>query len=468
MSKQVDVAIIGAGSAGLTACGVVRKYTDSWALIDGGELGTTCARVGCMPSKAAIQIAEDLHRREVFGKEGIEGGEGLSLNIEDALERVEDMRDLFVDQVLANSIDEMQPDEEFFEANARFVSASELALDDGTTITAKKVIIATGSTPIVPDAWRAFGDRVLTTDEFFELDELPQSIAVIGMGVIGLELGQTLARWGLDVSGFDMAQQVGGLKDPEINQIAIDTFSKEFPLYLGNAVEVAEGEGSKLKVTAGEVSVDVDNILVCIGRSPNVKNLGLENAGIELDERGVPLFNPNTMQAGESSIFVAGDVTNTAPILHEANIEGRIAGYNATHEVMSFKRKTPLTVTFSDPNIVHVGAGFDALDQDRIETGVGKFGPLGRALIMVKNKGQMHVYADRQTGKVLGATIFGPKGENLGHLLAWCIEQELTVTDLLKMPFYHPTIEEGLQSALYDLKGKLGLKSDYPIELAPL
>lgn len=468
MEKQVEVAIIGAGSAGLTACGQVRKRTDSWVLIDGGELGTTCARVGCMPSKAAIQVAEDFHRRAILSREGIEGGEGLSLDRSAALEFVEDMRDHFVDQVLANSIDEMQPDEEFIESNARFVSANELEIDGGR-IKADKIIIATGSTPIVPQAWRAFGERVLTTDEFFELDELPDSVAVIGLGVIGLELGQTLARWGLDVTGFDQAGFIGHLSDPEINRVAIDVIGKEFPLHLGQAAELSEGTDGKLRVTAGGVSVEVDKVLVCIGRRPNVHNLGLENTGAELDDQGVPLFNPNTMQVGDLPIYIAGDITSTQPILHEANIEGRIAGYNATQQQpTAFKRKTTFTITFSDPNIAHVGLRYEAIDPDTTVIGVGRFAPLGRALIMGKNKGMLHLYADKNSGVLLGATIFGPRGENLGHLLCWCIEQHLTVADLLRMPFYHPTIEEGLQSALYDLKGKLGIERDYPVELMPL
>src|SRR5574340_1311327 len=199
MERKVDVAIIGAGSAGLTATSTVRRYTDSFVLIDGGELGTTCARVGCMPSKVAIQVAEDLHRRTVFEREGIAGGDALSVDVPVALEHVRDLRDVFVDQVLATSIDQMG--DEFIEANARFLEPTLLEVGDAR-IRAKKIIIATGSTPTVPRAWEAFGDRIVTTDTFFELDDLPQSVAVIGLGVIGLELGQTLQRLGVKVTGI--------------------------------------------------------------------------------------------------------------------------------------------------------------------------------------------------------------------------------------------------------------------------
>ncbi|WP_297526873.1 dihydrolipoyl dehydrogenase [Thiohalobacter sp.] len=467
MEREVDVAIIGAGSAGLTAWSQVRRRTDNWVLIDGGELGTTCARVGCMPSKALIQIAEDMARREVLAKEGIEGGEALRVDRAAAMERVEDLRDLFVDQVLATSIDELSP-EQFIESHARFVSPTELEVEGGR-VRARRVIIATGSRPLVPAPWQAFGDRVLTTDDFFELDGLPDRMAVIGLGVIGLELGQALARLGIEVTGFDLAGTIGGLTDPVVAAEAAEVIGKEFPLHLGRAAEVTEAGDGALRVSNGEVEVTVDKVLVAIGRTPNVESLGLENLGCALDDRGIPLFDPHTLQVGDLPVFIAGDVTGTRPILHEANHEGRIAGYNACAErPRRFARKTPFTIVFSDPNIVEVGASLAELEGEDIVIGEGSFRPLGRALIMAKNKGRLRLYLRRRDGRLLGANVFAPKGEHLGHLLAWCIERGSTLRELLQMPFYHPTLEEGLQSALNSLKAELDLGVDYPPELTPL
>lgn len=466
MERKVDVAIIGAGSAGLTATSTVRRYTDSFVLIDGGDVGTTCARVGCMPSKVAIQVAEDLHRRTVFEREGITGGDALSVDVPVALEHVRDLRDVFVDQVLATSIDQMG--DEFIEANARFLEPTLLEVGDAR-IRATKIIIATGSTPTVPRAWEAFGDRIVTTDTFFELDDLPQSVAVIGLGVIGLELGQTLQRLGVKVTGIDQLTTIGGLRDPEVNAQAVEIIGKEFPLWLGHAAEISEASDGRLRVTAGDNSVVVDKVLASMGRRPNLAGLGLEEIGVRMNARGVPDFDPHTMQIGDTPLFIAGDVAGERPILHEANLEARMAGYNATHDTpLRFKRKTTFSITFCDPNIVAVGAALDALDPDDIEIGAMKFGPLGRALIMAKNKGLLRLYARKSDGRLLGAAMIAPKGENLGHLLAWCIQQNLTVADLLRMPFYHPTIEEGVQGALYDLRRKLGLESETPLELEVL
>lgn len=465
MQRDVDVAIIGAGTAGLSALSQVRKATDNVVLINGGELGTTCARVGCMPSKAAIQVAEDFYRRKILDRYGIEGSDALTLDVMEAMEHVRDLRDIFVDRVLAGSTDEMGEDE-FIEGYARFVEPNVLDVD-GHTIRADKVIIATGSRPYVPSQWESLGDRILTTDDIFEQEELPDSIAVIGLGVIGLEMGQALHRMGVKVTGIDRLETIGGLRDPDVSRAAAEVLGKEFPLWLGHEAEV-ERHGDKLRVQTGENTVEVDNLLLSMGRIPNLERLGLDALGIALDDRGVPEYDPQTMQIGDLPVFIAGDVTADRPILHEAGDEGRIAGYNAVHEpIVRFRRKVPLAITFCDPNIATVGPPWDRLDPQTTAVGEVRFGPVGRAVIMGKNKGMLRVYADKASGRLIGAALAAPKGESLAHMLAWSVEQGLTCSDLLRMPFYHPTIEEGLQAALYDLRGKLGLEDEVP-ELARL
>lgn len=459
--RNVDVAIIGTGSAGLFALSKVRRGTDNFVIINGGELGTTCARVGCMPSKALIQVAEDFERRLMFERHGIGGHDNLHMRIGHALEHVRNLRDIFVDKVLDGSTDNLG--DEFIEGYARFVAPNVLDVD-GLIIRARKIIIATGSRPFVPAAWAAFGERIITSDTLFELEDLPQSLAVVGLGVIGLELGQALHRMGVAVTGIDKLKVIGGLHDSVVNQTAIDILGKEFPLWLGQAADVRE-EGDKLRVTCGENSLLVDRILASLGRVPNLENLGLEKLGAPLDARGIPLYNPHTMQVGDLPVFIAGDVNGDRAILHEAGDEGRIAGYNAVQDrPVAFQRKTPLAITFCDPNIASVGAALTELDPEQTAIGEMRFGALGRALIMGKNKGVLRVYADKDTGLLRGAALVGPRGENLAHLLAWGIQLGLTVFDVLRLPFYHPVIEEGLQAALYDLRGKITNSPEEPTE----
>jgi dihydrolipoamide dehydrogenase len=467
--RKVDVAIIGSGSAGLYALGKVRPSGKSFVLINGGETGTTCARVGCMPSKAVIQVAEDFHRRMVFNRYGIENHEDMSLTLPEAMEHVRDLRDLFVERVLANSTDKL-PEENFIDGYARFVETDLLEIDTGERVRAESIIIATGSRPLVPLAWGAFRDRVITTDEFFELEDLPESIAVVGLGVIGLEIGQSLRRMGLEVTAIDQLTTIAGLSDSEVARVAIEVIGKEMPLWLGHAAEVSEADNGRLRVRAGEQLVEVERVFASMGRTPNLDQLGLADMGVKLDARGIPVFDSGTMRIGDTRIFIAGDATGERPLLHEAGDEGRIAGHNAiSAKPVAFRRKTPLGITFCDPNIVVVGTRFAELDPAGTVTGQVQMGPVGRAMIMGKNRGLIRVYADKASGRLLGAEMACPKGENLGHLLAWCIQQEMTVGEILQMPFYHPVIEEALQAALYDLYDKVDAKNATPItELVPL
>jgi dihydrolipoamide dehydrogenase len=360
------------------------------------------------------------------------------------------------------------PEDLFIQDYARFVEPTLIEVA-GQRIRAGAVVIATGSRPVVPASWERFGDRILTTDTLFELEDLPASMAVIGLGTIGLELGQSLHRMGVELIGFDQQQTIAGIRDPEVAEAAVGILRKEMPLHLGATAEIRE-EGDRLRVTAGPHSVVVDRVLCSIGRTPNIDRLGLENLGVPLNAKGLPPFDSNTMQVADLPVYIAGDVTGERPILHEAGDEGKIAGYNAARRSSQpFRRKTPLFINFCDPNICAVGARYDELDPDTTAIGEIKFAPVGRALIMGKNKGVLRVYANAASGRLLGAEMIGPKGENLAHLICWCIEQGLTVGRLLRMPFYHPVIEEALQAALYDLYAKVGTKNDGGLtELAPL
>jgi len=465
--KKVDVVILGSGTAGLNATSRVGPSGKSFLLINGGEPGTTCARVGCMPSKALIQVAEDYHRRTHLGRFGVDGHQELNIDIPRAMERVQDLRDNFVDRVLSNSTDNMG--EKFIEAYARFVDPHTLELDNGERVVADRIVIATGSRPIVPKAWEAFGDKVMTTDSFFEQEDLPKSVAVIGLGVIGLELGQSLSRLGIQVTGFDLAETIGGASDPEVSNMALEIMKNAFDIHLGQPVAIAE-EGEQLRVSAGEVSILVDRVLCAMGRTPNVENLSLENAGIELDARGIPLYDRNTMQCGDSHIFIAGDVNGERPILHEAGDEGKIAGQNAAgDQVIAYRRKVPLAINFCDPNICLVGMRYTDLDLESTAIGEVKLAPVGRAMIMGQNRGVIRVYADKVGGRILGAEMITPRGENLAHLLNWAITQDLSAGDLIRMPFYHPVIEEALQAALNNLYAQVEAKNPGLIkELYPL
>jgi dihydrolipoamide dehydrogenase len=445
----------------LFALSQVKRETDNFVLIDGGELGTSCARVGCMPSKVFIQVAEDFHRKSLFEREGIDGAEGLSVDIPAVMEHVQDLRDVFVDRTLGvtDALDETH----LIDGYAKFVSNDTVEVN-GEKIKAKSIVIATGSTPLVPAAWQDFADDIYTTDEFFELEDLPASMAVIGLGSIGLEIGQALHRLGVKVIGIEQLQNIARLEDDKVNELAVTVIGKEFPLWLGHAAAMEKVDAG-IQVTAGDNQQVVDKVLASLGRKPALENLNLEATDIILDKNGVPVFDPLTMQVGDLPVYIAGDVNADRPLLHEAGHEGRVAGYNAVRHVVKgpvekFRRKVPLGITFCDPNIATAGAQLSELNQDEIAIGEIQFAPVGRALIIGKNRGLLRLYARNSDGLLLGACMCCVKAENLAHLINWSIHHGMTVFDMLKMPFYHPVIEEALQAALYNVLSKLDVKQD--------
>lgn len=460
--RKVDIAIIGAGTAGLTAYNAARKHTDDLVLIEGGTYGTTCARVGCMPSKLLIAAAETAHhasRTELFG---IQVG-NIVVKGDQVLERVRKERDKFVESVL-ESMEAIPPDHKLVGC-ARFLAPGRLAIGDDMEIDADRIILATGSSPTVPDMFKGLGDRLLVNDSLFELPSLPASIAVFGSGVLGLELGQALSRLGVRVRMFGRGGSLGGIGDEEIRAYAEQCFNEEFYLDTRSEVKAVSSveQGVSISFThkdEGAMTELFDYVLVATGRSPNLKGLHLHNSGLTLDDSGIPLTEPSTLQCGKSPVFLVGDANGQAPVLHEAAHEGRIAGDNAGRypNLVSANRQTPFSVVFSSPQITAVGVAVGGLPEagrENYAAGTSSFENQGRSKVMGKNRGILKVYAERDSGVFAGAEMLGPAAEHIGHLLAWAAQQRMTVSAMLALPFYHPVIEEGVRTALKDLFNNL-------------
>jgi len=462
--KEVDVAIIGTGTAGMSAYRAAKAHTDSIALIEAGEYGTTCARVGCMPSKLLIAAAEAAHHAQQADIFGIDVS-GIKVDGAKVLERVRSERDRFVGFVIESV--------EGFDAKhkvkgyARFVDDNTLLIDDHTQIKAKRIVIATGSRPHFADLFYEVGERLLINDDVFELESLPKSLAVFGPGVIGLELGQALSRLGVEVKVFGRSGSLAGIQDPTIKDYAQATFNKEFVLdldtdlkrisKLDDGVEVEYINEKGLSVTE-----HFEYILAATGRKANLDNLNLSLTSLELDGRGTPIFDEKTLQTSCDHIFIAGDANAFLPLLHEAADEGKTAGSNAGSypEVKAGLRRASIAVAFTDPQIASMGLTLSQIKQaygDNFAVGEVSFEGQGRSRVMAKNQGMLKVYADKHSGEFLGAEMFGPAAEHVAHLLSWAIQQKLTVAEILDMPFYHPVIEEGVRTAFRDLASNLNV-----------
>jgi len=456
---ETDVAVIGAGTAGLAAYRAAKAAGKRALVIEAGSYGTTCARVGCMPSKLLIAPAEAAHGLERFAAFGLSVDAPLQVDGKAVMARVRRERDRFVGFVV-RGVDEI-PAEDKIVGFATFVDDHTLTIDSGTTVVAKAVVIATGSTPSYPPTWNALGDRLIVNDHLFDFDDLPRSIAVFGPGVIGLELGQALHRLGVRVKVFGRGGGVGPIGDPVVLKEARRIFLREFYLDTDAHADVAR-DGDEVVVTYkaldGSPQVErFDYLLAATGRIPNVRHLGLENTSVERDAHAVPRFDRETLQSGTSSIFIAGDASNDTPVLHEAADEGRIAGGNAARypDVGRGLRRAPIGVVFTDPQIAIVGGGYRAVQGKAIVTGTVSFEDQGRSRVMMRNQGLLHVYAERGTGLFLGAEMIGPDAEHIAHLLAWSLQMKCTIAQMLEMPFYHPVVEEGLRTALRDAQAQL-------------
>lgn len=442
-----DVAVIGAGTAGIAAERAARQRGKTTLLIDPEFRGTLCATTGCMPSKlliAAAQAAHDAARAPVFG---IHPGP-MRIDGAAVMSRVREERDRFAG-FTRDSFDDL-PDGTALRGRARFVGPTLLELQDGRRIRAGAVVIATGSHALVPKPFHDLGPRVLTNETIFDLPDLPRTLAVIGGGAIGLELAQAMGRLGVAVTLFDRETRLAKARCDVVHDALCVAVARDITLCLGVDTKAsAAPDGIRLSWTGGHSGQRVfDNVLVATGRPPNLDGLNLTAAELTLDDHGTPVFDRQTMQCGDAPVFIAGDANADVPLLHEASTEGAIAGRNAASfpAITPSPRSTAFALTFTDPPLASIGRGTD----QGVICGQSDYGNQGRARVEARAEGAMTIYADDQ-GRLIGADLCCPGAGHLAHLLAWAVQSGATASGLLEMPFYHPTLEEGMKGALREI-----------------
>lgn len=452
-THHVDVAILGAGTAGLNARRAAQNEGRSVLLIDPGPFGTTCARVGCMPSKLLIAAADAVHHAQKADLFGVHAD--VRIDGPAVLARVQAERDRFVGFV-EQAIDGIEDDGQLLRERATLVEPGVLQAGEHR-VHFQQLVVATGSTPFVPPPYRGLpADRLLTNDGIFELADLPESVLVVGLGVIGLELGQALHRLGVRTTLLGIGHGVGPLTDPEVLASAKEVLGRELDLHPHHELLAVEAKQDGVHVRfvdgVGRVREEVfEKVFLAAGRRPDLGKLGLEVYG------ELPEVDPGTLQLGDWPVFLAGDVNGLHPLLHEASDDGRIAGTNAATfpSLTAPRRRTPLAVVFSDPQIALIGRSFAQLEDCAVAAGTVDYGDQGRSRVMGVNAGRVRIYAESDTHRLVGAELFGPRVEHLAHLLAWAVQSGLTVEAALEMPFYHPVVEEGIRTALRDLAASL-------------
>ena len=474
VTRKVSVAVIGAGTAGQNAFRQARKLKDDVLIINDGSWSTTCIAVGCMPSKLLIAAADRAHDTNHSGEFGIHAT--AQIDGKQVMERVRAERNHFASYVQKQV--ESWPAETKIAGRA-YINQQGLIEVNDELIEADKIIVATGSKPFIPDNWAdKLGKTLLTSDTVFELADLPKSLAVIGAGAIGLELAQAFTRLGVEVTLFNRDKRVAGLKDEDISNKAIDCLSRELTMHLGSKIndvgqQAASNDGSAAFIdyedSAGETRQwQGEYVLVATGRRNNIAALGVENLGVELDEKNRPKqLDKKTGKIGNLEVYIVGDANANLPLLHVASDEGFSAGSmvcNNNSDAYIRPTAAPFSIVFCSPQIVNVGMSLPEIQADpELEYVIGKvsFDNQGRSRVMGVNCGLLHIYGCKKTDRILGASMVAPDAEYIGHILAMAITNDMSIKDMLDTPFYHPTILEGLRTALRDVQRMMKIPYQY-------
>lgn len=454
-----DIIIIGAGTAGIAAYKEAIKYTQNILIINDGPWDTTCARVGCMPSKVLIASANRMHETNTASLVGLDIQ--ATIDTSNVMQHVRSLRDRFTRATLKDV--NSWPESHKVSGKAHFINHNTIQVND-QLYQAKSFIIAVGSKPNINMEWKgSIGSRLLTSDDIFEVPTLPYSIAIVGSGVIAIELAQAMHRLGVDTTIFARSRKVGSLSSPKLQALAVDTLNQELNLKFEVLPERVSLKDDKVLIHFTEDNkpkeISVDYILNATGRKSLLSTLKLENIDSAFQDQDILPFDSKTNQLAHYPIFVAGDAYTKTPIQHEAAHAGRMAVHSCLNspDLKSIHALTPLGIMFSSPEMAGLGQTFHTLKKNNIDFVIGEvsYAKQGRAIVNGKNVGAAEVYVDRQSRKLLGAELFLEDAEHLAHLLAWQVSQDLTIDEILDNPFYHPTLEEGLRTALKHARRQL-------------
>ncbi|MDA7950961.1 MAG: dihydrolipoyl dehydrogenase [Pirellulaceae bacterium] len=448
--KEHDLVVIGGGPGGYVAAIRAAQLGMDVACVDENPaLGGTCLRVGCIPSKALLESSYRLHAAEhTFASQGIQVGD-ISLDLNKMLEH----KDGIV-KTLTGGIKSLLKKNKVavYQGRGKLTGANHVEVTGATEakLTAKNILLATGSTPTIFPSIEVDYDKIGTSTTALSYPEVPKKLVVIGAGVIGLELGSVWSRLGSEVILLEAADRLLPMVDAEISRLAQRTFEKQgLKFQFGTFVESAkvEGDGCVVYLKEGE-PITADRVLLSVGRAPCTKNLGLEELGVELDNHGFVQVDPN-YQSSLPGLYAIGDCIGGAMLAHKASEEGiacveKIAGQHAEVHY----DKIP-SVIYTHPEIAWVGQTEEELKEAGIayRKGACPFGAIGRARSMGDIDGKVKILADEKTDRILGVHIMGA---NAGELIAEAVaamQFGASSEDIAKTCHAHPTLAEAMLEA---------------------
>lgn len=455
MSKEYDVTVIGSGPGGYVCAIRCAQLGLKTALIEKYEtLGGTCLNVGCIPSKAWLDSSEKYHELvHKFQDHGI-NTKSVTLDFPKMSERVQqvvsDTCGGITYLMKKNKIDVYTGVGSFVDANTIKVEGK-----DKETFKSKNIVIATGSKPSSIPGIEIDKKRVISSTEALKLPELPKSMVVIGGGVIGLEMGSVFMRLGTKVSVVEYADSCIPTMDKDMGKNLQKVLKKEgMEFYLGHGVTDVKAKAKSVTVKAKankdgkEISLDADYCLVAVGRRPYTDGLGLENAGLTLDERGrVP--TDDHLRTKQSHIYAIGDVTKGAMLAHKAEEEGVFVAELIKGQKPHINYLLVPGVVYTWPEVASVGYTEQQLKDEKRAYKVGSF-PFkasGRARASNESDGLIKVLADKETDEILGVHMVGPRCADMIAEAVLAMEFRASAEDVARTCHAHPTYTESFKEA---------------------
>lgn len=443
--KKFDVVILGSGPAGLEIANMLNHTDKSICMIEKYEenFGGTCVNSGCMPTKALVksaEIVEMANKAEMFGV-------GIP-NVEPDMKKISAILDKTT-EMLSGFHRSSQKNEIIF-GHGRFVDANhiEVSKNGGSKeiVYGSEIVIATGSRPrLVPDI-HVDGKYVCTSDEMLKNDIIPDSLLVIGGGVIGCEFASIYSRLGADVTMVEMSDHIMPTEDTDTSLMVKEIFSnKGIKVHTSTCVKDVEIVDDKVKcLFKGAINEErkFDKVLLSIGRLPNIDALDLENAGIEI-ENGFIKVN-EYLETSKANIYGAGDVVSTLMLAHTAVYESMIVSSNIISEKSKkYENFTAPRVVYTSPEVASVGlTERQAEDKEKIRVINFPMRMNGKAILEKEIDGRLKLILDKRTETILGANIIGKNATELIHELALAVRHNLTLSDLKETVHAHPTLAE--------------------------
>ena len=443
---ETDTIVIGAGPGGYVAAIRAAQLGQKVTIVEKNVLGGVCLNVGCIPSKALISAGHRYEHAAHSAEMGISAE-----NVKVDFSKVQAWKASVVKKLTGGVEGLLKGNKvDIVYGEAYFVDANTLKVMDeksSQTYTFKNAIIASGSRPIEIPTFK-FSKRVLDSTGALALQEVPEKIVVIGGGYVGTELGGAYANFGTQVTILEGADDILGGFEKQMSSLVVRNLKKKGAEIITKAMakgveETDTGVVVKYEVNGEEKSVEADYVFVMVGRKPNTDELGLEQVGIELGERGI-IKTDKQCRTSVSNIFAIGDVISGPPLAHKASYEGKIAaevisGHNSEIDYLGIP-----AVVFSEPELATVGHTEASAKEAGIDVKAAKFpfAANGRALALNNAEGFMKLITRKEDGLVIGAQIAGPSASDMIAELGLAIEAGMTAEDLAMTIHAHPTLGE--------------------------